>query len=102
MSAILVTGGAGAIGSQLTRLLVRRGHQVTVVDDCSSGARENVPARARIVEADISGPGVLEALFGGGGFEYVFHLAALFANQNSVDHPERDLEVNAMGTLRLA
>jgi len=99
---VLVTGGAGAIGSNLTRALVEAGAQVIILDDLSSGVRWNVPSAPGIlfVEGDILDEVKLKRVF----FErpqIVFHLAAFFANQNSVDHPERDLMVNGMGTLRL-
>ncbi|MGC8810745.1 MAG: NAD-dependent epimerase/dehydratase family protein [bacterium] len=99
---ILVTGGAGAIGSNLTRVLAELGAQVIILDDLSSGVRWNVPSLPGIlfVEGDILDEVKLKRVF----FErpqIVFHLAAFFANQNSVDHPERDLMVNGLGTLRL-
>jgi UDP-glucose 4-epimerase len=99
---VLVTGGAGAIGSNLTRALARAGAQVIVLDDLSSAEHWNVPSLPGVlfVEGDILDEVKLKRVF----FEcpgIVFHLAAFFANQNSVDHPERDLMVNGMGTLRL-
>jgi len=99
---ILVTGGAGAIGSNLTRRLAELGAQVIILDDLSSGVRWNVPSLPGVlfVEGDILDEVKLKRVF----FErpqIVFHLAAFFANQNSVDYPERDLMVNGLGTLRL-
>jgi nucleoside-diphosphate-sugar epimerase len=99
---ILVTGGAGAIGSNLCRTLAEIGANVIVLDDLSSAERWNVPSLSGIlfVEGDILDEVNLKRVF----FErpsIIFHLAAFFANQNSVDHPERDLMVNGMGTLRL-
>lgn len=99
---VLVTGGAGAIGSNLTRALVEAGSEVIVLDDLSSAERWNVPSSSGVlfVEASIGDEVALKRVF----FEkpdVVFHLAAFFANQNSVDHPEHDLEVNGLGTLRL-
>lgn len=99
---ILVTGGAGAIGSNLCRRLAELGAQVIVLDDLSSGVRWNVPSMPGIlfVEGDILDEVKLKRVF----FkrpQIIFHLAAFFANQNSVDHPERDLMVNGLGTLRL-
>jgi nucleoside-diphosphate-sugar epimerase len=99
---ILVTGGAGAIGSNLTRRLAELGAIVIILDDFSSSERWNVPSLPGIllVEGDIVDEVKLKRVF----FErpqMVFHLAAFFANQNSVDHPERDLMVNGIGTLRL-
>ncbi len=99
---VLVTGGAGAIGSNLTKTLASLGARVIVLDDLSSSARWNVPSLPGVlfVEGDILDEVLLKRVF----FEspqLVFHLAAFFANQNSVDHPENDLMVNGLGTLRL-
>jgi UDP-glucose 4-epimerase len=99
---VLVTGGAGAIGSNLTRALAGLSAQVIILDDLSSSERWNIPSMEGIlfVEGDILDEVKLKRVF----FErpqIVFHLAAFFANQNSVDHPERDLMVNGMGMLRL-
>jgi nucleoside-diphosphate-sugar epimerase len=99
---ILVTGGAGAIGSNLCRRLAELGANVIILDDLSSAERWNVPSLPGIlfVEGDVLDEVKLKRVF----FErpqIVFHLAAFFANQNSVDHPEHDLMVNGMGTLRL-
>jgi len=99
-STILVTGGAGAIGSQLCQRLVGLDADVVIVDDLSSGQKLNIPKNATFVEGDILQDAVLDKAFG---FQprKVFHLAALFANQNSVEHPYDDLMVNGMGTLRV-
>ena len=99
---ILVTGGAGAIGSNLTRALSEIGARVIVLDDFSSAARWNVPSLPDVllVEGNILDEILLKRVFSERPI-IVFHLAALFANQNSVDHPEHDLSVNGMGTLRL-
>ena len=99
---VLVTGGAGAIGSNLTKALVEAGTQVIILDNLSSAECWNVPSCANVLfmESDIVDEVALKRVF----FEkpgVVFHLAAFFANQHSVDHPERDLETNALGTLRL-
>jgi nucleoside-diphosphate-sugar epimerase len=100
---ILVTGGAGAIGSNLTRVLAEAGAaKVIVFDDLSSAERWNVPSLPNVlaVEGSILDEVELKRVF----FEepeIVFHLAALFANQNSIDHPEHDLLVNGLGTLKL-
>jgi UDP-glucose 4-epimerase len=100
---ILVTGGAGAIGSNLTRALAELGAGlVLILDDLSSAARWNVPGLANVllVEGSILDEVALKRVFFEGP-EIVFHLAALFANQNSIDHPETDLLVNGLGTLKV-
>jgi UDP-glucose 4-epimerase len=101
---ILVTGGAGAIGSNLVRGLGELGAKLVIVlDDLSSAVRWNVPSLANVlfVEGSILDEVELKRVFFEGP-QVVFHLAALFANQNSIDHPETDLLVNGLGTLKLA
>jgi UDP-glucose 4-epimerase len=100
MTACLVTGGAGSIGSHLVAALLSAGHEVTVIDDLSSGHRELVPPKARFVQGSIEDDAVLEAGFASRP-GWVFHLAALFANQNSVEHPDRDLAVNGLGIVKV-
>ncbi|MCG3174829.1 MAG: UDP-glucose 4-epimerase [Myxococcota bacterium] len=97
----LVTGGAGAIGSRLCARLITDGFQVIALDDLSSGYLENLPPSAEFVSGSICEADLLNRLFEQYRFTHVFHLAALFANQNSVDHPERDLDVNGLGTMRI-
>ncbi len=100
---ILVTGGAGAIGSNLVRTLGELGARLVIVlDDLSSASRWNVPALSNVlfIEGSILDEVELKRVF----FEkpdIVYHLAALFANQNSIDHPETDLLVNGLGTLKI-
>ncbi len=99
---VLVTGGAGGIGSNLTRALAQAGAQVIVLDDLSSAQRWNVPAlpNVQFIQGSILDEQELKRVFALKP-RYVFHLAALFANQNSVDHPETDLLVNGLGTLKI-
>ena len=100
---ILVTGGAGAIGSNLVRALgALEPRLIIVLDDLSSSFAWNLPKVPNLlfVEGSVVDEVMLKRVF----FEkpqIVFHLAAFFANQNSVDYPERDLEVNGLGTLRM-
>jgi len=100
---VLVTGGAGAIGSNLTKALAKAGAALVIVlDDLSASSEWNIPSEPSVlfVKGSITDETSLKRVF----YEkpsHVFHLAAFFANQNSVDYPERDLEVNGMGTLRL-
>ena len=100
---ILVTGGAGAIGTNLCLALADAGaRMVIILDDLSSGYTWNIPKRKNImfVKGSITDDVYLKRVF----FEkpqYVFHLAAFFANQNSVDYPEKDIDVNGVGTLKL-
>ncbi len=100
---ILTTGGAGCIGGNLTRALIEAGAaRVIVLDDLSAAARWNVPDASSVlfVQGSVVDRELLEQIFAEKP-AYVFHLAAFFANQNSVDHPEDDLMVNGLGTLRV-
>jgi nucleoside-diphosphate-sugar epimerase len=100
MTTVLVTGGAGAIGGNLVRLLLERGFSPIVLDDLSSGHQDMVPNGVRFIQGSVDCDADLDAAFAAKP-AYILHLAALFANQNSVDHPERDLAVNALGTLKV-
>jgi nucleoside-diphosphate-sugar epimerase len=100
---ILVTGGAGAIGSNLVRRLSELGpERIVVMDDFSSSYEWNVPKGPNItfVRGSILVEEKLRWAFKDRP-EIVYHLAAHFANQNSVDNPETDLMVNGMGTLKV-
>jgi len=102
-STVLVTGGAGCIGSNLTRALAVEGAaRVLVLDDLSSASRWNVPDHPTVhyTQGSVLDDEALRAAFKDKP-DYVFHLAALFANQKSVDHPEQDLMVNGLGTLKV-
>jgi len=96
---ILVTGGAGFIGSHVADHLLGRGHEVAVVDNLSTGKRENVPEGVRFHEADVrSGLG---EVFGEFRPEAVAHLAAQMDVRRSVREPAFDADVNVLGTIRL-
>lgn len=100
---ILVTGGAGAIGSNLCMALSDLGAKLVIVlDDLSSSYEWNIPSRKNImfVKGSVTDDIALKRVFAEEP-EHVFHLAAFFANQNSVDYPERDLMVNGLGTLKV-
>ena len=99
----LVTGGTGCIGSNLTRALLKaNAKRIIVIDDLSSSKKWNIPSDPRIslLKGSILDENVLAKAFSQKP-DYVFHLAALFANQNSIDHPETDLMVNGLGTLKI-
>jgi UDP-glucose 4-epimerase len=96
---VLLTGGAGFIGSHVAEHLLERGHEVAVVDDLSSGKRENVPTGARFYEADIR-TGCDEA-FENFKPEALCHQAAQMDVRRSVREPDFDAEVNVVGTIRL-
>lgn len=95
----VITGGAGAIGSRLVRRLLRDGmDSIVIVDDMSSGYGWLLPEdeRVMVLRQDVC---ELFNLQVEASEPYVFHLAAFFANQNSVDHPLDDLHTNGRGTL---
>ena len=98
---VLVTGGAGFIGSHLVDALVQAGHSVTVVDDLSHGKRSNVNPAADLVTADISTVD-FDLLFEQVKPEVVFHLAAQIDVRVSVADPVRDAQLNILATIRLA
>jgi UDP-glucose 4-epimerase len=79
MPRVLVTGGAGFIGSHAADALLARGHEVTVLDDLSGGVAENVPAAARFVRGSVADHVLVDRVFADGRFDYVFHLAAYAA-----------------------
>ncbi len=100
---ILVTGGAGAIGSSLVnRLSDNPANNVAVLDNLSSGYVANIILRPNVtfIQGSVESEEDLDHVFREP-IHTVFHLAANFANQNSVDFPQRDLQINGMGTLRL-
>lgn len=101
MDTVLVTGGAGSIGSNLARVLLDRKYRVVILDDLSSGHRSLVDSRAVFVKGSISSEPDIAAVFNEHKPAYVFHLAALFANQNSVEHPGTDLITNGFGTVNV-
>jgi UDP-glucose 4-epimerase len=97
---VLVTGGAGFIGSHVTDRLIDAGAEVVVLDNLSSGKRELVNPRARLHEADIGAEGI-RALFEQERFDCVDHHAAQMNVRRSVDDPIFDARVNILGSLNL-
>jgi len=97
---ILVTGGAGFIGSHLCRRLLADGHAVFVVDNEFNGRRENVPAGANYTRADVIRPGDIEPVFAGG-LDAVCHLAGQVSIIRSFTDPVADLRTNVEGTLNI-
>jgi len=93
---VLVTGGAGFIGSHLTEALLRRGYTVRVLDNLSSGRREWVSAEAEFVEGDIRNPGACDSACAD--CAAVFHMAAMSRSAASLDAIELCTSVNVAGT----
>jgi UDP-glucose 4-epimerase len=101
---VVVTGGAGFIGSNLVRALVRRGDQVVVFDNLATTWSlrlvDDIAARIEFVHGDVRLPEDLERV-GRGPFECVYHLAASFANELSMEYPTIDMRSNIEGTLNV-
>ena len=98
--AVLVTGGAGFIGSPIVDALIERGEDVHIVDDMSGGRRSNVPAGATLHEVDIRSP-VIRDLWSQNRFRTMYHLAAQMDVRKSVEEPSWDADVNLRGLLNL-
>jgi len=98
---ILVTGGAGFIGSNLVKYLIENRNSVTVLDNYSSGYRNNLTpfSSLRIIDGDVRNKDDVE--FAMEGAEIVFHLAASVGNKRSIDNPMLDAETNVIGTLQI-
>ncbi|MDD4976895.1 MAG: NAD-dependent epimerase/dehydratase family protein [Bacteriovorax sp.] len=97
MSKILVTGGAGFIGSNFCNLMVKKGHDVTAFDNLSLGVKENLVPEVKLVVGDVKNRVELESA--GMDFEYIVHLAASSSAPMFVDHLRDSMENNIMGHL---
>jgi UDP-glucose 4-epimerase len=97
---ILVTGGAGFIGSQIARRLLAEGHEVVIIDNLFTGTRRNVPLAAVFIEGDI-GRGETIASIPDLPFDAVCHLAAQSSGAVSMEQPLYDIQTNAVSTLLL-
>ena len=101
---VLITGGAGAIGINLTnRLLELDVDSILIIDNFSSGNEEFIPKNRKVdyKYVDIYRIDTLKSVLDSYKPDYIFHLAAHFANQNSVEHPFSDIQTNVIGTLNL-
>lgn len=97
---ILVTGGAGFIGSHVVDAYLQEGHEVSIIDDMSSGKQENINPRAKFFKIDV-GATEVEDIFKQGRFDIVNHHAAQMDVRKSVADPIFDAKVNILGSLRL-
>ena len=97
---ILVTGGAGFIGSHLVDRLIKEGHKVVIIDNLSTGKKENLNPRAKFYQLDICSPKISE-VFKKEKPKVVFHLAAQIDLRKSVDDPVFDANINILGSLNL-
>jgi UDP-glucose 4-epimerase len=96
MSKVVVTGGAGFIGSHIVDALIEKGHEVTVIDNFSTGKSENLNPKARLVANDVTSSGMEESFKGA---EYVYHLAAQINLRLSIEYPVLDCQENVLGTV---
>ena len=97
---ILITGGAGFIGSHIVDAYIRQGHRVVVLDNLSSGKRKQVPEQSVFIHGDIL-DGKIEEIFEREKFNAINHHAAQISVTHSVDNPVHDAEVNILGSLKL-
>ncbi|MEX2195745.1 MAG: NAD-dependent epimerase/dehydratase family protein [Thermoleophilaceae bacterium] len=100
MARMLVTGGAGFIGSHLARTLLDEGAEVDIVDDLSTGSQANLPDGAELVRLDLGANGAADRL-PDRDYDAVLHLAGQSSGEKSFDDPEHDLAANARSTLML-
>ena len=98
---LLITGGAGYIGSIVARRLLDDGHEIVIFDNLERGHREAVPADAQLIVADLRNPEDPRGALRAGGFDGVLHFAALALVGESVEHPELYYRTNVAGTLNL-
>ncbi|MBN2379848.1 NAD-dependent epimerase/dehydratase family protein [candidate division WOR-3 bacterium] len=101
MSKILVTGGAGFIGSHVAEAYLEAGHQVAVLDNLSTGKKENIPAEATFYHADLTSRKTLETAFSEFKPEILNHHAAQISVNRSVREPYFDAEQNILGGINL-
>jgi UDP-glucose 4-epimerase len=97
---ILITGGAGFIGSQIAEAYLQAGHVVHIMDNMATGKRENIPASARFIEMDITAPEVA-AVLAEERYEVISHHAAQIDVRKSVADPMFDARVNILGGINL-
>jgi UDP-glucose 4-epimerase len=98
MARVVVTGGAGFVGSHVADAFIKRGDEVLVLDDLSTGHQDNVPERAELERIDITDADAVARAFDTFGPKLVCHLAAQASVRVSVERPEHDLNVNVRGT----
>lgn len=98
---VLIIGGAGSIGANLANKLHKDGKDILVVDNLSSGNTENLNDRIKFSYCDIFDKDKISDIVEGFDPNYIFNLAAHFANQNSVDYPYEDIRTNILGQIHV-
>ena len=101
MKKAIVTGGAGFIGSNLTDELIKQGVEVTVLDDLSTGKKENINPKAIFIECNLATVSQTDLTSYINGADTIFHLAALARVQPSIENPLPYNDVNVTGTLNI-
>ena len=101
MQKVVVTGGAGFIGSHLVDELIKQGVEVTILDNLSTGKKENINPKAEFIECDIFKDTYGDLIFLLNGADTVFHLAAKTTVQESIEKPSLYNNINVVGTLNL-
>ena len=97
---ILITGGAGFIGSNIANRLIDLGHSITIIDNESTGLKSNVPSKARYYKGSINNTDDLKLVFKNN-FDAVLHIAGQVSIINSFTDPIKDLHTNTQGTLNI-
>ena len=96
MKKILITGGAGFIGSNLCKFLLKKNFDITVFDNLSSGKLSNIPKKIKFFKVDIRSKNLLKKYFKN--FDFVIHLAAMPILQQAIDNPKECIDINLIGT----
>lgn len=97
---ILVTGGAGFIGSNLADELIKAGNEVVIIDNLATGEKKNINKKAKFVKGDVKKPADIEKCFGKK-IDAVFHIAGCASTIKSFDDPAADLYTNVLGTINI-
>ncbi len=98
---VLVTGGAGYVGGTVARLIMKDGHDVTIVDNLCHSQASALPPQARFIQGDLKDRPLLEGILRDGAFDGVMHFAALIEAGESMQHPELYFRNNTASTLTL-
>lgn len=98
---ILVTGGAGFIGSHIVDLLIREGHDVFIIDNLSTGKKENINPKAKFYQIDIRDKEKVDQIVASEKFDAVSHQAAHASVRESVENPLYDADVNILGSINI-
>lgn len=101
MEKILVTGGAGFIGSHIVDSLIDEGHEVIIIDNLSTGRKININLKARFYDYDLSNYDKIKEIFNKEKPTIIYHLAAQISVRNSVENPLNDAKQNILNTLNL-